>query len=69
MQDAMAVRRCTVEDVFGTFKGWMETTTFLLRRLPNSAEMSLAVLAYNLKGYRAPLGFTNTMKAMQMVGV
>ena len=26
MPDAMAVRRCTVEHVFGTIKGWMGAT-------------------------------------------
>jgi transposase len=69
MQDAMTVRRCTVEHVFGTFKGWMGTTPFLMRRLPNvSTEMSLTVLAYNLKRVLSILGFAKTMKAMQMVG-
>lgn len=69
MQDAMTVRRCTVEHVFGTFKGWMGTTPFLTRRLPNvSTEMSLTVLAYNLKRILSILGFAETMKAVQMVG-
>jgi hypothetical protein len=69
MQDAMTVRRCTVEHVFGTFKGWMGTSPFLTRRLPNvSTEMSLTVLAYNLKRVLSILGFAKTMEAMQMVG-
>lgn len=69
MQDAMTVRRCTVEHVFGTFKSWMGHTHFLMRRLPNvSTEMSLAVLAYNLKRVVSILGFAKTMRAMQMVG-
>ncbi|MDB5915233.1 MAG: transposase, partial [Ramlibacter sp.] len=46
MQDAMTIRRCTVAHVLGTFKGWMGTTPFLMRRLPNvSTEMSSTVLA------------------------
>jgi transposase len=47
---AMQVRRSTVEHPFGTIKAWMGATHFLCRRLPRvSAEMSLHVLAYNLK--------------------
>ncbi len=39
---AMTLRRRTVEHVFGTFKHWMGSTHFLMRRLPNVAtEMSL----------------------------
>ena len=46
----MTVRRRTVEHTFGTIKAWMGATHFLCRRLPRvSAEMSLHVLAYNLK--------------------
>jgi hypothetical protein len=50
----MTVRRRTVEHpfgtIFGTIKAWMGATHFLCRRLPRvSAEMSLHVLAYNLK--------------------
>lgn len=46
----MTVRMRTIEHVFGTIKHWMGLTHFLTRRLPNVAtEMSLHVLAYNLK--------------------
>jgi len=69
MPDAMMVRRRTVEHVFGTFKHWMGYTHFLTRRLPNvSTEMSLHVLAYNLKRVIAILGFSRTMRAMRLVG-
>lgn len=69
MQDAMTVRRRTVEHVFGTFKSWMGHTHFLMRWLPNvSTEMSLNVLAYNLKRVLSILGHAKTMKAMQMMG-
>lgn len=50
MSDAMAVRRCTVEHVFGTIKGWMGATPFRMRGLKNVAtEASLAILANNIK--------------------
>jgi hypothetical protein len=46
----MTVRRRTIEHVFGTLKHWMGSTHFLTRHLDNvSTEMSLHVLAYNLK--------------------
>lgn len=54
---AMRTRRQTVEHVFGTLKGWMGATHFRMRRLKNVAtEMSLQVLAYNLKRVLAILG-------------
>ncbi|KWT66953.1 ISPsy6, transposase [Comamonas testosteroni] len=69
MPDAMMVRRRTVEHVFGTLKHWMGYTHFLTRRLPNvSTEMSLNVLAYNLKRVLGILGFERTMAAMRLVG-
>ena len=67
--DAMMVRRRTVEHVFGTLKHWMGYTHFLTRRLRNvSSEMSLNVLAYNLKRLLGILGFDKTMTAMHLVG-
>ena len=67
--DAMTIRRRTVEHVFGTFKHWMGYTHFLTRRLINvSTEMSLHVLAYNLKRVIAILGFSRTMRAMRLMG-
>ncbi|MGG5824077.1 IS1182 family transposase [Falsiroseomonas sp. HW251] len=48
--DAMRVRRRTVEHAFGTIKAWMGATHFLTRTLRQvRTEMSLQVLAYNLK--------------------
>ena len=65
---AMTLRRRTVEHVFGTLKHWMGTTPFLTRRLPNVAtEMSLQVLAYNLKRVIGILGVARTMKAMRLM--
>ncbi len=47
--EAMRVRRATVEHPFGTLKQWMGST-FLTKQMENvSTEMSLHVLAYNMK--------------------
>ena len=65
MPDAMAVRRCTVEHVFGTIKGWMGATHFRTRGLKNVAtEASLAILAYNIKRAIAVAGVASTLKAI-----
>jgi len=67
--DAMTLRRSTVEHVFGTLKHWMGTTHFLTRtQVHVSTEMSLHVLAYNLKRVLRILGFAKTMKAMKLAG-
>ncbi len=66
---AMTLRRCTVEHVFGTLKYWMGATHFLTKTLPHvSTEMSLHVLAYNMKRVIAILGIAKTMKAMRLMG-
>src|SRR3954463_14765278 len=50
LSDAMTIRRQTVEHPFGTLKAWMGSTHFLTRTLEKvSTEMSLQVLAYNMK--------------------
>ncbi|KDR26127.1 hypothetical protein BG57_28315 [Caballeronia grimmiae] len=68
--DAMTIRRRTVEHVFGTLKHWMGSTHFQTRRLGHvAAEMSLHVLAYNLKRVIRILGFAKTMRAMKLAGV
>lgn len=65
--DAMTLRKRTIEHVFGTLKHWMGSTHFLTRRLTGvSTEMSLHVLAYNLKRVIAILGIAKTMKAMRL---
>src|SRR5262250_2086395 len=54
---AMRIRRQTVEHPFGTIKAWMGATHFLTRGLKRvSTEMSLHVLAYNLKRMISILG-------------
>jgi len=50
MPEAMTIRRQTVEHPFGTIKAWMGSTHFLTKTLAKvRTEMSLQVLAYNLK--------------------
>jgi hypothetical protein len=64
--DSMTIRRSTVEHVFGTLKHWMGATHFLTRTLGRvSTEMSLQVLAYNLKRVMKILGVAGTIKAMR----
>ena len=63
--DAMKVRRRTVEHVFGTLKSWMGSTHFLTKTLPSvSTEMSLHVLAYNLKRMIKIFGVQPLIRAM-----
>lgn len=55
--DSMRTRRQTVEHPFGTIKHWMGSAHFLTRTLKRvSTEMSLHVLAYNLKRVMTILG-------------
>ena len=59
-------RRQTVEHPFGTLKAWMGATHFLMRTLPKvRTEMSLHVLAYNMKRVIKLLGTTSLIQAMQ----
>ena len=53
----MRIRRQTGEHPFGTIEAWMGATHFLTRGLKRvSTEMSLYVLAYNLKQMISILG-------------
>ncbi len=55
--DSMRIRRQTVEHPFGTIKLWMGSAHFLTKTLKRvSTEMSLHVLAYNLKRVMKILG-------------
>ena len=50
--DSMRIRRQTVEHPFGSLKAWMGSTHFLTKTLDRvSTEMSLHVLAYNLRSH------------------
>jgi transposase len=64
--EMMRVRRQTVEHPFGTIKHWMGWTHFLTKTLARvRTEMSLHVLAYNLKRVMRILGTTEIMAAMR----
>jgi transposase len=63
---AMRIRRATVEHPFGTLKAWMGATHFRMRTLDKvKTEMSLHVLAYNLKRLIAILGVGPLVQAMR----
>ena len=64
--EKMRLRRQTVEHPFGTLKTWMGYTHFLTMTLPRvKTEMSLHVLAYNLKRVINILGAPALMEAMR----
>lgn len=64
--EVMRTRRQTVEHPFGTLKDWMGATHFLTKTLERvSTEMSLHVLAYNLKRVMKILGVGALMAAIQ----
>ena len=64
--DSMLIRKQTVEHPFGTIKSWMGATHFLTKRLENvNTEMSLNVLAYNLRRMISILGSNNLITAMK----
>lgn len=64
--NCMRIRRQTVEHPFGTLNSWMGSAHFLTRTLERvSTEMSLQVLAYNLKRVMKILGVAALIGAMQ----
>jgi transposase len=61
----MRVRRQTVEHPFGTIKHWMGWTHFLTKTLARvRTEMSLHVLAYNLKRVMRILGIGEMLRVL-----
>ncbi|MDO6693170.1 IS1182 family transposase [Aliiglaciecola sp. 3_MG-2023] len=63
--DTPVLRKQTVEHPFGTIKMWMGATHFLMRSKKNgSIEMSLNVLADNLKRMMTIMGTTGLMEAI-----
>jgi hypothetical protein len=65
MPETMTIRRQTVEHPFGTIKAWMGSTHFLLKTLEKvKTEMSLHVLAYNLKRMINILGVAPLLRAL-----
>jgi transposase len=66
--EAMRIRRQTVEHPFGTIKYWMGARHFLTRTLDRvSTEMSLHVLAYNMKRVMQIMGVAGMIAAMQQM--
>ena len=64
--DKMRTRRETVEHPYGTIKAWMGATHFQTKTLGRiSAEMSLHVLAYNMKRVMNILGVGSLIEAIQ----
>jgi transposase len=63
--DMMRLRRDTAEHPFGTLKRWMGAEHFLTKGLHNTGtEMSLQVLAYNLKRVMNILGVEGLLRAL-----
>ena len=55
-----------MEHVFGTLKAWMGATHFLTKTLPRvRTEMSLHVLAYNLRRLISLLGVEGAIAVMK----
>jgi transposase len=64
-RDTARVRRRTVEHPFGTLKSWMGATHFLTKTFPRvRTEMSLHVLAYNLKRVMNIMGIAGLKAAL-----
>lgn len=64
--ERMNARRETVEHPFGTLKMWMGYTHFQMRTLKHvSTEMSLHVLAYNMKRMINIMGVKSLLEAMR----
>ena len=62
----MLTRQSTVEHPFGTIKAWMGATHFQTKTLKRvSTEMSLHVLAYNLKRVMNIIGIRSLIEAIQ----
>jgi transposase len=62
---APVVRRQTVEHVFGTLKAWLGTTPLLTKTLPKvKTEISLVVLAYNMKRMIKIMGAQGMLQAI-----
>jgi len=65
MPEVARLRRQTVEHPYATLKSWMGATHFLTRTIAKVAtEMSLHVLAYNMKRVMQILG---PQQAIQMM--
>ena len=66
LSNCMRIRGSTVEHPFGTIKSWLGPTHFQMKTLKHvSTEMSLHVLAYNLKRMIQMIGAVPLMEAMK----
>jgi hypothetical protein len=64
--DAMKIRRATVEHPYRTLKAWMGSTHFLTKTRDHlKTEMSLHVLAYNMKRVINLVGTKRLLEAIQ----
>jgi hypothetical protein len=64
--EKMLLRKQTFEHPYGTIKHWMGATHFLMKSLEHvSTEMSLHVLAYNMKRVMSIMGVRAMMEEMQ----
>ena len=64
--ETMRIRRSIVEHPFGTLKSWMGWTHFQTKTLSRvSTEMSLHVLAYNLKRVMKIIGIKPLIQSLQ----
>ena len=62
----MRIRRQTVEHPFGTIKSWMGSTHFQMKALKHAGtEMTLHVLAYNMKRVMQILANDGLIEAMR----
>ena len=70
MPEAMTTRASTVEHPFGTIKLWTGSRHFLMKQLKNvRTEMSLNVLAYNLRRMISILGVAELIKMVRVAFV
>jgi hypothetical protein len=66
MPQASRLRRQTAEHPFATLKAWMGSNHFLTKTLPKvRTEMSLHVLAYNMKRMMTIFGVKPLLQAMR----
>jgi hypothetical protein len=66
MPQASRLRRQTAEHPFATLKAWMGSSHFLTKTLPKvRTEMSLHVLAYNMKRMMTIFGVKPLLQAMR----
>ena len=64
--ETAALRKQTAEHPFGTIKAWMGATHFLTRTLAHvRTEMSLQVLAYNMKRVMNLVGILPLIEAVR----